>query len=130
MADDTFHSGQVAREKNDKTERNSTSPDARELSGGDYHDEQSIGQELPGDVFGREDEHDIKYKTLSWPIVAVLMITEIISNGMLSLPSSLAAVGVVPGVIVIFFLGAFATYTAWALIQFKLRHPEGELFLT
>lgn len=76
------------------------------------------------DVFGEEKDHAIKYKTLAWPMVALLMITEIVSNGMLSLPSSLAAVGVVPGVIVIFFLGAFATYTAWALIQFKLRHPE------
>ncbi|ETS77109.1 hypothetical protein PFICI_10983 [Pestalotiopsis fici W106-1] len=76
------------------------------------------------DVFGEERDHDIKYKTLSWPVVAVIMITEIVSNGMLTLPSSLAAVGVVPGVVVIFFLGAFATYTAWALIKFKLEHPE------
>ena len=57
--------------------------------------------------------------------VAALMITEIVSNGTLTLPSSLAAVGVVPGVAIIVFLGAFATYTAWALIRFKLRHPEG-----
>ena len=37
---------------------------------------------------------------MTWPFVAVLMITEIVSNGMLSLPSSLDAVGMVPGVIV------------------------------
>jgi amino acid permease len=55
------------------------------------------------------------------------MIAEIVSNGMLSLPSSLAVVGIVPGVIVIVFLGAFATFTAWLLIQFKLRHPQGKL---
>ncbi|KAI0470988.1 transmembrane amino acid transporter [Xylariaceae sp. FL0804] len=79
---------------------------------------------MPHDVFGSEEGHDIKYKTLSWPMVACLMIAEIVSNGMLSLPSSLAAVGVVPGVVVIVFLGAFATYTAWALIRFKLRHPD------
>jgi amino acid permease len=29
----------------------------------------------------------------------------------------------VPGVILIVFLGIFATFTAWVLIQFKLRHP-------
>lgn len=57
------------------------------------------------DVFGHEDNHDIKYKTLSWQIVAVLMIAEIISNGMLSLPSSLATVGMAPGLILIIFLG-------------------------
>lgn len=64
---------------------------------------------------------------MSWQLVAVLMIAEIVSNGMLSLPSSLAVVGIVPGVIVILFLGIFATFTSWLLIQFKLRHPQGEL---
>lgn len=54
------------------------------------------------------------------------MIAEIVSNGMLSLPSSLAVVGLVPGVIIIVFLGSFALFTSWILIQFKLRHPEGK----
>ena len=52
------------------------------------------------------------------------MIAEIVSNGMLSLPSSLAVVGIVPGLILIIFLGVFATYTSYLLVQFKLRHPE------
>jgi len=52
------------------------------------------------------------------------MVAEIVSNGMLSLPSSLAVVGIVPGLILIVFLGVFATYTSWLLVQFKLRHPE------
>lgn len=89
-------------------------------------EEPSPDQGLPGDVFGREDGHDIVYKTLAWPLVAGLMITEIVSTGLLTLPGSLAAVGVVPGVIVILFLGIFTTYTAWSLIQFKLQHPAGE----
>lgn len=61
---------------------------------------------------------------MSWQFVAVLMIAEIVSNGMLSLPQSLAVVGIVPGLILIVFLGAFATYTCYLLVQFKLRHPE------
>ena len=52
------------------------------------------------------------------------MMAEIVSNGVLSLPSSLAVVGIVPGVILIAFLGIFATYTSYLLVQFKLRHPE------
>jgi amino acid permease len=43
---------------------------------------------------------------------------------MLSLPSSLAVVGIVPGVILIVFLGVFATYTSWLLVKFKMNHPE------
>ena len=100
------------------------------------------------DVFGHEEDHEvcihqmdilssllvenelilllqIIYKTLSWELVAVLMIAEIVSNGMLSLPSSLAVVGLVPGVVLIVFLGSFGLFTSWILIQFKLRHPEG-----
>lgn len=63
------------------------------------------------DVFGSEHDHDIQYKTLSWQVcntnhriddgslthiqfVAFLMIAEIVSNGMLSLPNAMAAVGV------------------------------------
>ena len=56
-------------------------------------------------MFGNEEDADIKYKTLSWPLVAVLMIAEIVSNGMLSLPAATAVVGIVPGVILIVFLG-------------------------
>lgn len=51
------------------------------------------------------------------------MIAEIVSNGTLSLPSALATIGAVPGVIIIAFLGVFATYTAWLLVRFKLNHP-------
>lgn len=57
------------------------------------------------EVFGDEEDAAIRYRTLSWPLVSVLMIAEIVSNGMLSLPSAFAVVGVVPGVIVTSFLG-------------------------
>jgi hypothetical protein len=46
------------------------------------------------DVFGNEEGHSIKYRTMTWQMVAVLMIAEIVSNGMLSLPSSAGVVGV------------------------------------
>ena len=55
------------------------------------------------------------------------MITEIVTYGTLSLPSALAVVGIVPGVILIAFLGIFALYTSLVLIQFKLNHPDGTL---
>jgi amino acid permease len=82
------------------------------------------GHASDDDVFGSEEQHAIKYKNLSWPLVAVLMIAEIVSNGMTALPSSLAAVGMVPGLVIIIFLGVFATYTSWQLVEFKLRHPH------
>ncbi|KAJ7900062.1 transmembrane amino acid transporter protein-domain-containing protein [Mycena olivaceomarginata] len=75
------------------------------------------------DVFEEQPDHDFHYKTLSWQFVSLLMIAEIVSNGMLSLPSALAVVGIVPAVILIVFFGVFALYTAKLLIDFKLNHP-------
>jgi hypothetical protein len=67
---------------------------------------------LEHDVFGDEKNNTIRYKTvcglslneilvpmltalqMSWQAVSVLMIAEIVSNGMLSLPGALAVVGV------------------------------------
>jgi hypothetical protein len=54
--------------------------------------DQRAGQDH--DVFGDETGHAIQYKTLSWQLVSALMIAEIVSNGMLSLPSSAGVVGV------------------------------------
>lgn len=119
MFTNTYHPGDLPREKSGPPRDSSPGPASGE---GERHGPSGSG--FVDDVFGEEADHEIKYKTLSWPAVAVLMITEIVSNGMLSLPSSLDAVGLVPGVVVIFFLGVFATYTAWVLIEFKLRHPE------
>ncbi|KAI1411862.1 transmembrane amino acid transporter [Hypoxylon sp. FL1857] len=116
MASNTYHPEMISQEKIGHAGSNASAEGDREVG--------FTGVGMPNDVFGKEDDHDIKYKTLSWPFVAVLMITEIVSNGMLSLPSSLDAVGVVPGVVVIAFLGAFATFTAWLLVEFKLRHPQ------
>jgi amino acid permease len=76
------------------------------------------------DVFGDETGNGIQYRTLTWPLVSFLMITEIVTYGTLSLPYSLAVVGIVPGIILIVFLGAFALYTALILIKFKINHPE------
>ncbi|RDX56036.1 amino acid transporter [Lentinus brumalis] len=76
------------------------------------------------DVFGDEENHDIRYKTLSWQFVSALMIAEIVSNGILSLPNAMAVVGIVPSLVLTVFLGVFALYTAKLLIDFKLNHPE------
>jgi len=80
--------------------------------------------EAPADVFGDEEDHDIQYKTMSWQFVCMLMIAEIVSNGMLSLPNAMAAVGIVPSLILTIFLGIFGLFTAKLLIDFKLNHPD------
>lgn len=76
------------------------------------------------DPFGDEEGAEVKYRTLRWWQAALIMIAETISLGILSLPSVLARIGIVPSVILILGLGALATYTGYVLGQFKAAYPH------
>ncbi|KZF21491.1 amino acid transporter [Xylona heveae TC161] len=75
------------------------------------------------DPFAPEGEGDVNYRTLEWWQASMIMIAETISLGILSLPSVLATIGMVPGVILIVGLGILATYTGLLIGQFKIRYP-------
>lgn len=81
----------------------------------------SMGKDDP---FGDETNSGIKYRSMAWWQAGLIMIAETISLGILSLPSVLAAVGIVPGVILILVLSIIATYTGYVIGQFKLAHPH------
>ncbi|KAK5711774.1 hypothetical protein LTR15_012369 [Elasticomyces elasticus] len=66
----------------------------------------------------------IVYNTLGWVKAAMIMIAETISLGILGLPSAIAAMGLVPGIILIVALGLMATYTGFVVWQFKMKHPS------
>ncbi|KAJ5555831.1 hypothetical protein N7535_008262 [Penicillium sp. DV-2018c] len=76
------------------------------------------------DPFGNEEYAETKYRTLLWWQCGMIMIAETISLGILSLPSAVAVLGLVPAVILIVGLGAVATYTGYVIGQFKLRYPH------
>lgn len=52
------------------------------------------------------------------------MIAESVSIGILSLPAVVAAIGLVPAIILIAFLGLMATYTGYIIGQFRWRYPH------
>lgn len=79
---------------------------------------------VQGDPFGDETDAEVKYRTMTWWQVSAVMIAETISLGILSLPSVLSTVGMVPGVILIAGLGILATYTGYVLGQFKMAYPH------
>jgi hypothetical protein len=58
----------------------------------------------------------------------VLMLAENVSLGVLALPQALAILGLVPGLLCIFFLGVIATYTGWIIGEFKIAHPSVQSF--
>lgn len=76
------------------------------------------------DVFGKDEEHTIHYKTMSWLKCGIVMIAETIALGILSLPSVNQTIGMVPGVLITFGLGVIATYTGYNLGLFRLHHPQ------
>ena len=91
-----------------------------------YHNERrrrSSYDNNEDDPFGDEEDSEVKYRTLTWWQAAAIMVAETISLGILSLPSVLAAIGLVPGVILIVGLGIIATYTGYTMYQFKRRYP-------
>ena len=54
----------------------------------------------------------------------MLMVAETISLGVLSLPAALSVLGMIPGLILVVFLGALASYTGYVICQFKLCYPH------
>lgn len=60
--------------------------------------------------------------------VLPVMIAETISLGILSLPHAVSLVGFIPGVLLLVVLGLLATYTAYALSQFKAAYPMTNSF--
>ncbi|KAK5110141.1 hypothetical protein LTR62_006275 [Meristemomyces frigidus] len=67
---------------------------------------------------------EIDTHNLHWFKAALIMIAETISLGILSLPFALSTLGIVPGVILIWVFGFVATYTGFAVWQFKMTHWE------
>ena len=87
----------------------------------------SLGEKEKGheqrDPFGEVEEGDIEYRTLEWWQAGMIMIAETISLGILSLPSVLSSVGLVPGMLIILGMGILATYSGYVIGQFKGRYP-------
>ncbi|CEL10470.1 Putative Amino acid transporter [Aspergillus calidoustus] len=81
-------------------------------------------QAVPNDVFGDEQDAEIKYKVLSWWQAGFLMVAETVSIGILSLPSVVAALGLVPAIILLVGFGIMSTYTGYTIGQFRWAYPH------
>ncbi|XHG05571.1 hypothetical protein AWENTII_008789 [Aspergillus wentii] len=76
------------------------------------------------DPFGNEECAEVKYRTMTWWNCGMLMIAENISLGILSLPSAMATLGIVPSIILILGLSGISWYTGYVIGQFKQRFPH------
>jgi hypothetical protein len=64
-----------------------------------------------------------EYRTLGRWRACVILITIEVGIGVLSLPSALQTLGLIPGIIVIFGFGGLTTYCGYILVQFYRRYP-------
>ncbi|KAI3232134.1 hypothetical protein DTO012A9_4217 [Penicillium roqueforti] len=90
------------------------------------YNEKKILEERPQyqDAFGDEEGAEVKYKTMKWWQTGMFMIAESVSLGVLSLPKTLAQLGLAPALILIVGLGILATYTGYTIYQFRNRYPH------
>ncbi|KAK0619408.1 transmembrane amino acid transporter protein-domain-containing protein [Immersiella caudata] len=71
-----------------------------------------------------EDGNAIQYRTCSWQKTAALLFSEYICLATMSFPWSYSILGLVPGLILTFFVAGIVLYTSLVLWEFCLRHPE------
>ncbi|PYH45595.1 uncharacterized protein BP01DRAFT_340348 [Aspergillus saccharolyticus JOP 1030-1] len=90
----------------------------------DLEDLKAVKEDKEPDAFGDEAHAEVKYKTLKWWQCGMFMIAESVSLGVLSLPATLTALGLVPAIILIIGLGILALYTGYVIGQFRERHPS------
>ncbi|BGP36177.1 hypothetical protein JCM10450v2_000075 [Rhodotorula kratochvilovae] len=74
-------------------------------------------------VFGDIAEGGPNYRGLGWIRTAVLSIKVQIGLGVLSIPSVLASVGLLGGILLIFTTAVIATWGCYVVGKFKLAHP-------
>ncbi|KAF4470623.1 neutral amino acid permease [Fusarium albosuccineum] len=84
-------------------------------------------QEVPaggiekGNIF---DQGGKSYRTLGrWDTILILF-TNQLGLGILSLPATIKTLGIVPGIIAIIGIGFLSWYTAFELLQFYSKHPH------
>ncbi|CAI7565192.1 unnamed protein product [Penicillium viridicatum] len=91
-----------------------------------YNEKKMLEDQSPQyqDAFGNEEGAEVKYKTMKWWQTGMFMIAESVSLGVLSLPKTLAQLGLAPALVLIIGLGILATYTGYTIFQFRTRYPH------
>ncbi|KAK7193102.1 hypothetical protein DPSP01_007558 [Paraphaeosphaeria sporulosa] len=93
--------------------------------------DEEFGQQQPirtgwtGDAHAGANEYPSQenYRTLGRWRACVILITIEVGIGVLSLPSALKTLGLIPGIIAIFGFGGLTTYCGYIMVQFYRRYP-------
>ncbi|CCT75447.1 related to neutral amino acid permease [Fusarium fujikuroi IMI 58289] len=75
-------------------------------------------------VFGTITEDGPNYRNVGWLGTSVLMMKSQIGLGVLSIPASFDALGLIPGIICMLCIAVITTWSDYIVGRFKQRHPE------
>ncbi|KAF5664787.1 neutral amino acid permease [Fusarium heterosporum] len=75
-------------------------------------------------VFGTITEDGPNYRNVGWLGTSVLMMKSQIGLGVLSIPASFDALGLIPGIICMLAIAVITTWSDLVVGNFKRRHPE------
>ncbi|KAH6697331.1 amino acid transporter [Plectosphaerella plurivora] len=89
-----------------------------------YQTNEKRRSETEGQVGNLFDQGGKNYRTVGRWMSGIILITNQVGIGILSLPAALQTLGLVPGIIAIIGLGLLSTYTAYVLLQFYRKHPH------
>ncbi|KAJ4300708.1 hypothetical protein N0V90_002796 [Kalmusia sp. IMI 367209] len=91
----------------------------------EYGQHQAIQTGWTGDGFAGASEYPSaeNYQTLGRWRACVILITIEVGIGVLSLPSALETLGLIPGIIAIFGFGGLTTYCGYIMLQFYRKYP-------
>ncbi|KAI7228467.1 hypothetical protein KC330_g7895 [Hortaea werneckii] len=110
------------------TNPGNASPKNGDIESGAEHKEEpdSLSPRNPshagGTVIESAPQDEVHYATMSWWHTALVMIAETVSLGILSLPSALATLGYVPGILLILTLGLLSWYTGTIIFHLKIQN--------
>ncbi|TIA90420.1 hypothetical protein E3P99_01565 [Wallemia hederae] len=79
-------------------------------------DKEKTGEE---NVF-ETHEGEMEFKTLKWPMAAIVMTKIQFGLGILSVPSAFASLGAVPGIIILLLMAAMTTWGS--MVTYRFRH--------
>ncbi|KAF2011031.1 hypothetical protein BU24DRAFT_355512 [Aaosphaeria arxii CBS 175.79] len=84
-----------------------------------------MGIDYARDAYKHDEPYQSEetYRTLGRWRACVILITIEVGIGVLSLPSALKTLGLIPGIIALFFFGALTTYCGWILLLFYRAYP-------
>ncbi|GKU08003.1 n amino acid transport system protein [Fusarium langsethiae] len=75
-------------------------------------------------VFGTITEDGPNYRNVGWLGTSVLVMKSQIGLGVLSIPASFDALGLIPGIICMLVIAVITTWSDLVVGKFKQRHPE------